>query len=130
MRASENVFPALDDVAEARVVDDHRIEAADIESALARSCHREKIGLFFFTFEAWTNDANRLSPVIIRSVDAGKPRLHELRGLFDARACRQKHSNAAALLDDLLEKSILEKVKRVFPHNPHLSGTRWMQRKA
>ena len=47
----EHVAPAIDDVEELHVVDDHRVEPAHVERALARRGHREEVRLLLAALE-------------------------------------------------------------------------------
>ena len=66
VQAMENIAAALHDVAVTSVVDDHRVEPADVERRLAGGSHRQEKRPLDLTLEKWPNDPNRLATVIER----------------------------------------------------------------
>src|SRR6476661_6920965 len=107
VHSGQHVASTLDDVAESRVVYHHRVQPANVERALPGSRHREEIGLALFALEKGTNHTDGLATVIVRCVDSRESHLYLRRSVFHARACWQEHPDAALLLDDLLEKSVV-----------------------
>ena len=75
VHAREDVPSALDDVAEARVVDDDCVEALHVERALPGRCHGEEVGLLLTGLEERTDDPDWLAAVIVRGIDSRKAHL-------------------------------------------------------
>src|SRR5205085_430832 len=89
----KNVLAALDDVAEARVVDDDGVQSLDVERALSGGGHRQEIRLRFLALQKRPDNSDRLAAVIERAIYPRKPVFDQLRRLFYASA-RQSSSSA------------------------------------
>ena len=94
----EHVAAAIDDVEELLVVDDHRVEAAHVERALAGRGHRQEVRLLLAALEKRTDDANRLAAVVERRVDARRHTVARVRPLPPRRgaSARTARRRAAA----------------------------------
>ncbi len=125
----EDVLAALDDVAEASVVDDHSVEALNVESALPRRRHCEEIRFLLFAFEKWADYSDRLATVIERAVDPGKTFSHRFRRVFDSRPGGEEHPDSALFLHHRLQEPVVEKCPRIFPHDLHVSRFRGIERR-
>src|SRR6266542_1423918 len=122
VQAREDVLPFFDEIAEARVVDDHRVETVHVQRALAGGGHREEVRLFCAALQKGTDHSDRLTAVIESAVDSREAFCHELRRLLDAGPCRQEHPDPPTLLRHLLKKAIVEKFKWLLAHHFHVSG--------
>ena len=124
----EDVLSALDDGGEARVVDDHRVEALDVQRALPCRRHREEVRLRLFSLEEGTQHANRLTAVIVRGVDARCAHPHVLRGLLDSLSRRDEDRDAALLLVDPLQELVVEELAHVLADDFDLRRLRGIER--
>ncbi len=100
--------PALDQVREARVVDDDRVEPLHVQRALPRGGHREQERRANVALEKRADHANRLAAVIVRDLEARVPRRNVLGDLLHHRAGRQEHADAALLPDHALQEPVVE----------------------
>ncbi len=66
VQTREHVAAALHDVGVARVVDDHRVEAGDVERRLARRRHRQQERPRHLRVEERADHADRLAAVVER----------------------------------------------------------------
>ena len=82
MQTREHILTAFDDVAEPRVVDDHRVEALNVERALSGGRHRQEVRFFLFSLEKGPNDPDRLATVIEGAIDTRKALPDQLRRLL------------------------------------------------
>src|SRR6266516_2991941 len=124
VQSGEHILSALDDVAEAGVVDDNCVEPVNVERALPRSCHRKEVRLLLLALEKRTNDPDRLATVVKSAVDTGKSLRDELGGSLNAGSSGEKHPNAATPLDNLLQKSVVKERQRFFAHDFHVRRLR------
>jgi hypothetical protein len=106
--AGEHVAPPLDDVGEAGVVDDHRVEAAHVERALAGRRHGEHVRALVVALEEGANDADRLAAVVVGGGEARVAHPHARRRLLDARPGREEHADAAPAALHALEEAVVE----------------------
>ena len=104
----EHVSAALDHVAVAGVVDDHRVEPPDVERGLAGGGHRQEEGTLHLALEERANHPDRLAAVIERGVEP-LPLLTESGGQpLDLRAGRHEHRDAPLLLDDVPDVALVQ----------------------
>src|SRR6266550_5446721 len=127
VQSGEDILSALDDVAEAGVIDDDCVESVNVERALTRCRHRQEVGLLLLALEKRSNDPDRLATVVKSAIDAGKPLSDELGSLLHAGSSWKKHPNSATLLDHLLQKSIVEERQRIFTHDFHVRCLRGIE---
>ena len=86
MHAREHVAAAIDDVREARVVDDDRVEPWHIERTLPGGGHRQEERLGHLAFEEGANHADRLAAMIVCRRDARETAAYPLGRFLHAGA--------------------------------------------
>src|SRR6187455_2876933 len=117
MSSCKNVSAALDDVREARVVDDDRVETLHVEGALAGGGHRQHVRFWRSVLEEGTDHAYRFSAVVELRMNPREPLANESRGFLDSGPRREEHADAALLAHHLLQETIAkEPVGRVGEH--------------
>src|SRR5262249_27255181 len=120
----EDVSPPVDRVEELHVVDDHGVEPAHVERALAGGGHGEEERLALAALEKRTDDTNRFAAVVERGVDARRRVSNVVGGVFDSAPRRNEERDAAAVLPGLAQKSIVEEFERTLAEYTHLRRPR------
>ena len=83
VQTREDVAASLDDVGVPRVVDHHRVQAADIQRRLTRGGHGEEERPSHLAVEKRPDDADRLAAVVERGGQALPPVTQLLGDLLD-----------------------------------------------
>ena len=85
MHARKHIAPAINNVGEARIVNDNGIKPGHIQGTLSGRSHGEKERLGNGAFQERANDANGLTTVIVRRGNARVARANPFSRLFNRR---------------------------------------------
>src|SRR4029077_16416953 len=99
----EDVTPAVDHVAGARVVDHDRVEAPQVERGLAGGRHGEDPGMLHLALEKGPDDADGLPAVIERRGEALPLLPESAREMLDLRAGGHEDGDATLVPDHMAD---------------------------